>query len=640
MAAEVVGAYHFVLTIGGVDVGFILYKDQSGNLSWYEGLAEKYAPQSRVQTFSYEHLPPDVDQPLAAEDWSGGAGYDTVRTADGVSALTKYSYSRGVNMSYSKKFMLAHKLEALLEDDGTAIADVPTCFYYSPSYGLFMGAGSYIYEFDFFTSQWSQRLAGSGTIKSIREHDGVLYASAGASTDYYYSGNGVSWTAYTAEDENADFFETRSNVLWKLKGQALKNSTTPTTTGWTGSDKFGHTTMTVSSFLQADGSLWGFYREGIFEYTGSAVSEVWRAPIVKSTNGKNPFYSGNGMIYLPYGNYLMQFDPSGASLIEAVYPLTEHITNREITGTITAVAGDERFLYVAVENADGNNYIMKGDVNTNKWDTWVYLGTKQATVMQWVPEGVGHTTNPVLMVGCDDTTINRVVLPRMGFTPDTDTACQFETSGTVYFPNWDYGALAFPKFLNEGDVSGTNVTATNTITLKYEKDNEGSYTTIVSAIDSGHSSEPVTTEVEFNVLRPVVVLASGSRYTTPVCDGIAVHATGNPPRRRQWNLTIILANDLLMTDGQIDVEQDVRWVKDMLRQAVNRRATLTDRSGETAFVIVRDMQGKGIRPVMLGGEERDVEVIDLTLVEVTRLTSQSQDFYWGVDAYGGGKVWS
>ena len=640
MSAEIVGGYHFGVDVDGVFVGFILYKDENGNLAWYEGLAEKYAPQQRTQTFSYEHVPPDVDTPLAAEKWSG-SGTNRVRVAEGNDQLAKYSYSRGVNLSYDKKFMLAHRVETALQTDNTAIDATPLVFYHSPSYGLFMGAGQYIYQFDLPTQQWALRssTASGVTIKSFREYNDALVAASGSGYDYYTSGDGSSWTAFTTDDENADFFETRSNILWKINGQAIKNSTDPTITGWSGSDKLGHTSMTPAGFLQADGSLYGFYKEGIFEYTGSAVNELWRAPLVRANNGHHPFLAGDGFIYVPYGNYLMKVEP-GTFSIEGVFPLTEQLTSPEITGTFTAQTGDERHLYVAVTNGEGNNYIMKGDVTTNKWDTWVYMGTTVVTSLIWVPEGVAHATNPCLMVGTSTPTAGFIILPRAGFTPDTDSNCRFETTGTVYWANWDWGALAFPKFLNEGDIAGTGLTASNTVALKYEIDNSGSLVTILTASDSGHSNAAISTKVEFNELRPAVTLTSGSPYSTPVVTGFAVHATLNPPRKRQWRAKIVIANDLPMTDGQVDTKQDARWIKDMLDQAVQTRCTLYDRRGNTAFVILRDAQGQGIRPVTLGGEERDVEVVELLMVEVTPLSGTSQAFIYEEDAWELGKVWS
>ena len=642
MAAELLGAYSFVLTIGGVDTGFILFKDEGGNMAWYEGLAEKYAPAQRTQSFSYEYLPPDVDQPLAGEDWAGGAGYDRVRNADGVASTTKYSHSRGVNASYRHKAMLAHRIETALESDGTAIGDTPTDFYYSPTAGLFCLAGRYVYEFDNFTKEWTQRLdAGAGgTLRSMKEYNAGLVLSAGASADYYTSSDGSSWTAYTAEDENADFFETRSSVLWKVKGQAIKVSTTPTTTGWTGSDKFGHTSMTVESFLQADGTMCGFYREGIFVTDGTTLQDIWRAPAVASSNGKHATLGGDGFIYVPYGGYVMQFDPSLNSAVSAVFPLTEHLTNKEITGTPTAIAADERFLYVAIQNAEGNSYIMKGDVSTNEWHTWVYTGTAKVTAMTWVAAGVAHASNPCLMVGTNEPKAGFIILPRYGFTPDQDPNCRFETSGTMYGSNWDWGALAFSKFLNEGNVEADGASASNTVVLKYELDDSRTYTTLVTATDKGHSSASVLSEVSFNHARPVLSLNSGSAYSTPVCGGFALHATPNPPRRRLWRLTVILANDLVLNDGQIDTKQDVRWVKDRLRAGVNARVTLLDRAGDTAYVLLRDMQGKGVKPVRLGGEERDVELVDLTLVEITRLTDNLEEAVYGRDSYGSGRVYA
>lgn len=638
MAVENIAAYHFTLEIQGVVVGFHLMTQEDGSLAWREGLAEKYAAQSRTQAFSYEHVPPDVDQPLAGEDWYGGAGYDTVRNAEGPVSTAKYSYSRGVNASYRNMLMLSHRVETVLKSDSTAIDAIPRVFYHSPTLGLFVGAGRYIYRFDVTSSTWV--LVSSteidANIRSFREHDSVLYASTGALTDYYHTNNGTTWTEYVTENENADFFESRANVLWKVAANAIKNSLTPTIAGWTGSDKLGHASMTIEGLVQADGSLFAFYREGIFEYTGSAIRDLWRAPVVRTGNGVAPFLSGDGYIYVPYGGYLAKFDPSGQSPIEQVYPHTAINSNPEITGRVTAVAGDERFLYFAVKNGAGNTYIMKGNPAENEYHTWVYMGDIDVTALRWVAEGIAHLTNPALLVGTETPTAGIIILPRLGYTPNTDPNCRFETTGTLSGSNWDYGAQAFPKFLNRGNLAGKNITASNNVQLYYSIDGAANVN-MFDIISDGYAGEDVSTKVEFNVVRPVVVLNSGTVYDTPVATGFALHATPNPPRKRAWNLTVMLANNMRLNDDGID-DQDVGWVKSMLQLAWNDRPKLTDRNGGTSFVIVRDMQGQGIKPITVGGEKRDVEVITLQLVEVTRLTVNSQMANYDQDAYNSGEV--
>lgn len=639
MSAELIGAYDFVLTIKGVDVGFHLH-EEGGLKAWREGLAEKYAAQQRTQSFSYEHVPPDVDLPLAGEEFFGGAGYDSVRNADGSTSTARYSYSRGVNASHPRMLMLSHRIETALESDGTAIGASPTAFYYSPTLGMFLGAGRYIYRFDLTTGVWVEKstTAATANIRSFAEFNGKLFAATGTANDYYYTADGSTWTAFTAEDKNADFFATRSDIMWRVQGNSIQNSTDPTIAGWTGSDKMGHTSMTIAGFVQASGFLVGFYREGIFDYSGSAVRDLWRAPVVRAGNGANPYLHGDGFIYVPYGYSLMRYDPSGETPIEAVYPYSDIRASQEIVGEVTAVAGEEQQIYFAVKNGDGNTYIMKGDPNGNQWHTWVYMGSTDVTALKWVPEGVMHATNPVLLVGTEAPAAGYIILPRTGYTPNTDSKCRFETTGTITFPNWDFGAQAFPKFLNAGNVAGKGITAANTIQLLYDTDNSGSNVSILTQQDNGFGAEDVTTKVSFNVIRPVVTLSAGTAFDTPVCLGFALHATPNPPRRNAWNLTIRLANDLLLNDGQMD-NQDLRWVKDMLRLARNDRPTLTSRDGGTEYVIIRDIQGQGIKKVTIGGEERDVEIVNITLVEVTRLTNQSQVAVYGQDEYAGGKVY-
>mgnify|MGYP003343056525 FL=1 len=638
--------YDFRLTIDGTTYPFMLATDDTGKRLWNAGLAPMLTTQQRIDRFSYEHIPPEIDVPLAFEMWNEGAGYSTALTSG---SILRYNYSRGIDASCpSGHLHAAPSVHTTVESDDTAIAAAPTRIYQS-SLGVYILAGAYIYQYDTVTGKLYQRDDASATGVSyvdIIEMDGILYASRGATTAYKYSSDGTTWTTSTAADPYAEYFTVRQSTtdianLWKIVKQQITNTPDPINggTAWSGSDEVGHSSETTTGAVTVGNLIFVFKREGFYSYDGTNSRTVWTTPYRDSTNGKHPYVWVDGCIYAPYGRRLLRYDPYGDTSLTAVFPLDAH-DSTELKGQIVDITGDEDWLYLLVTNRAGNTYIIKGRPGEG-WHTLAYLSTTASTCMTVIGPTAVHSTNPVLSLGYG-TAFAYYILPRHNLCPADDPAYTFNTAGgTMYGPYVDFGAAAFNKFLNRGTVLGKNMSAGRSLALGYEIDDSGSTVAITTAVDNGLTEGTISSSVEFNRIRYYLTLASPDAAVSPVIDGITLHATLNPPRRRQWAPVVALSDELRTFEGRsTEYLPSADELEEILLAAATKRLTLTTMVGNTHTVRLLDATNAGVVRKQMGGKTYTARGLQLRLVEIEALSSNQSVAIYGESAYGDGRVYA
>jgi hypothetical protein len=658
--------YDFRLTIDGKEYGFLLAENE-GVKQWNDGLAPFITPQFRTGAFGYEHTPPEIEVPIAAEDWSGGAGYDLSATGGSVSSNI-YNYSRGVDLSYENRVFLSPALQDIPQSDLTAIDFPPTKFLYN-SYGLHMIAGYHIYKYETSSDTWVMVNDGSAAAlpvstggtqyyTDIVEHNGILFAarsspeSSDDAVSYRYSIDGLTWiqaslAASLFGNIYADYFTVKGNSssvsnLWKTRGNLILNNPDGTDYGsfgsssWSGTDEIGHTSETPTGLVTVNNDIWMFKKEGIYVYDGVAGQDIWTTKYVKDTNGRNPFLWIDNYIYVVYGDRLLQLNPFNSDLLP-VYPNPAQ-DSLETKGEITAVGGDSQFLYIAVKNTEGNTYILKGRPNGG-WHTLTYLGANDCNALVLVPPGVVHDDNPALVIGYG-TGSGYYILPRNQSKPDEDDNCVFEDSGFVVGSYINFGAKSFNKFLNRASLLGDGISAGRSVTLKYETDRSGTEVTLVEATSSGITEADETDDVQFNQIRYILHMATGDDVITPAVDSLALYATLNPRRKHIWRPVVALSDSLQLASGaDANTSQpSATKLKEMLFGAVTKRITLQDDQHHTYTVRLLDINSTGKIAKQIGGKRHDATGYQMTLVEIRAINTNQTVAVYGEHSYGQGAV--
>ena len=629
--AHSIGVYDIFLSFNSNKVGFVLGKDQEGNKRYWPGLAPVLAQQINTGSFSYEQLPSEIDVPVPMEHWDSAGVVDSEFGHTGAN-YNGYHYSQNIDASSGTRLYLSPERQAALENDQTAIAAAPTKFA-DTSLGFFMLAGAYIYEFDQGAGEWIERDDASVAAvdyKDIIEMDAVLYATRGSGADYKYSTDGITWTAFTDSDDNFDYFTVRgissgNAVLWGVKSDGLlKNTTDGQNSGvaWSAADAVGHTSETVRGVTEANDDIYVFKNEGIYRYTGTATEDVWLGgkQMQRTNNGSGPYVWYDNKVYVPYGDRLLQFDPtdSAGATLAFVFPVDNlHSESSELNGEITSVTGDGRWLYVAVKNAAGNTYIMRGNPYRNQgqgeWHTWVYLGANDCNALLVAGPGTIHTSNPSIMAGYA-TAASFYILVRAGLRPEDDGNYRFDTTSSAKLVgSWkSVGAQAFPKFLNAGRVVAESATAGRPVVLKYEVDsNLGVETVLVTATTVGSTVANVSTDVSFNRIREIVTLLTADNTVSPTGIGFVFNTTPNPPRKRVWSFEVVVGDEL-EGNGGVRSRYSGKDLEAFLFNSVNERVTLYDRRNRTFTVRVLDIRTVRATPT----ESGDTEAVSMQVAQI------------------------
>jgi hypothetical protein len=490
--------YDISLEHGGTRKGYELARNENDEPQFSAGLVDPVIPQQASGDFGYNTQPFKVNTHITFENWRRGAGVHIEEP--GALSSSAYSYSQGVDLSWGSRAYISPSRNA--STDLTA-AWVEAQF---TSDGVMVLVADELWEWT--GAGFTARSFAAGTTpKSIIEFEGNEFVAMGSGGDYEYSSDGVTWTASTLTDTNAEFFALRSGQdgsarLWKITdtgGLSVSDNPVNAGTQWSTEIQVGDTWETVTGMVAASDFLYIFKEEGIYSFDGFIVEDVYPArQLAVPNNGLQTLYWQDGFVYANYGDRLFQFDPQNRSM-RKVFPVDGREGHPEINGTITALDGDGEHIYFALKNAAGNTYIMKGrpsydrDIDS-EWHTWTYLGANDVSVISLQRAGAIDASNPVLLFGYG-TVASYYILPGPGLRPEDDASYLFDAAGGTVFGPWvDGGTLLNTKLLSAGRIIEENGTAARYSALAYAVNGSSTFTDLAQAEGAGivirHGQQP------------------------------------------------------------------------------------------------------------------------------------------------------
>lgn len=252
--------------------------------------------------------------------------------------------------------------------------------------------------------------------------------------------------------------------------------------------------------------------------------------------------------------------------------------------------------------------------------------------------GTIHAENPVVLTGYSDRSID-YILPRAGMRPEDDINYRYETDfgGTTAeaVGSWvDFGASAYPKFLNRGTFLGEGVTAGKYVTLDYQTEDVPG--TLLLATQNGLSAENVDGVVAFHRIRYVLGATTTSSSSTPILLGWTVQATLNPPRYRVWSTIVDTSPEGSLFGGSTDYMEDPYDLEDFLYRATTQRVTLQDYRGREFVTRLSDIQPIGLKHYKVGGDDRLAPIYQIQLIEISPISPTGTPLVYGSGAWGQG----
>lgn len=162
----------------------------------------------------------------------------------------------------------------------------------------------------------------------------------------------------------------------------------------------------------------------------------------------------HGIWFVPHVRGLLLFQDRGDAgfLIADAGPGREADTENPVRGQITAMAGDDHWLYVALYSVTGDSYILAGREAVGEE---VQFGRMVWHPLATIPDS---TCGAMLISGLSDTPrlffgvgpqVGYITLPRSADNPLADTQSRYATAGSLYLPAHSWNAPTTRKVWRE-----------------------------------------------------------------------------------------------------------------------------------------------------------------------------------------------
>jgi hypothetical protein len=437
----------------------------------------------------------------------------------------------------------------------------------------------------------------------------VFYLAMGPYDAYYYCEDPLAedpiWTESTLTDHIAYRFLTASNptktanILCKTD---YPNIVTYTTDGrniadggseWSSAVYVGLTGSSEVNIFTLNGNIAVGRAEGLYEYdTSGGVekiinlnSDLSNTAFSSVINWKaNTYYNTNwGLNELT--NYY-SLNKVGAMEIDAKI---------ELKGQCTALTSDEDFIYEAV--LSGSN-------------TTIYKGFKVGDIWSWCPFIYNGANTCKSMMIYSDPLLN--VKPKFLFftygsvlkscnlslTPSNDSNCDFAASGNLV-TSYDYGTNPYwDKIFQSVIIETYNCAAGRTVTIKYRKDSETTFTALTSAIaKNGVQRINLSSQIACKRIQFEIDLVTNDSTKSPEIHMFTVSGVEKPESFRVHEATYYLGED---------PSKKAKTIRDFLRSAKT----------ETGLIKFADLRYKDITTtptyswvILQPGYPQEVEVV-------------------------------
>jgi len=474
----------------------------------------------------YEVRPevPQYRNPLvfSQDNWVGGHGQ--YRFID----RTKYFEGQSIDTTQDGRIILG-PLITEVQEHGSPDTDLdsnPVKFCYFPAVSKWLVATSgEIYLYDSTDNDWDEATTEVAGVTDLKVYGAIAYASIGSGTKYYYSANGTDWTQTDLDYGYAHKIFVAPNpagtldVMWGFKQpNELRNTTDGRAKGtgveWTNPPAYiGDASTNITNMFMVNDNLLIGREDNLYHYDSNGGLHPLRDDLKENRSSENFKY----ICKWQTGTYFSEIDGVGEitsynsySPCGALYGI-DNIGKR---GKVVGLAADKDWRYEAWDEG-ANTIIYKGrEIRRNgelreEWCPWVFLGTETCADIATCQHS---TTDRRLWFGYTKST----AYVKLSDNPTADSNAKFAASGFLRM-SYDYGSNPNNDKIWQSVIIETKAcSSTQTVTIKYRKDNDTTATTISGAITKNgvhkyYFANPVSCKrIQFEVH-----LATGSSSATP-----------------------------------------------------------------------------------------------------------------------------
>lgn len=460
-------------------------------------------------------------------NWSGGHGQRIFANP------TMIFEGQSIDITQDGKLFLGPAINEVYENDDSELDTAPLGFFWSEtaSKWLCWTTGKvYIYG-----TKWTAATTTLAGVTGMAEFSGFIYAAMGASTKYYYSSDGDTWTQTDLTDGYANNFLIAPNPtgtaenLWKFK---TPNELSRTTDGrtvaaggvqWESPTYVGETSNDITNIFLHANKIYIGKEDGLFWLDSNGGVHPELPGELKVNHSTDNFkYVAQWQTSTYFSLLLSGGELTTADTYRPVYPLVD-IDDIGKKGNTVGISSEPEFLYWAVDEGT-NTHIYKGrEVLTNQglqwqWCPWVFLSTNTCSTIKVCQHS---TTDRRLWFGYGTHT----AYVTLSDNPLADSAATYTASGFCRM-SYTYGTdPVFDKLWQSAVVeqhrvaSGAETAASSgeTVQIKYRDDTDTTATSVISAyntagvVETNFSSALSNKRIQFEIH-----LASDTAAATPV----------------------------------------------------------------------------------------------------------------------------
>jgi hypothetical protein len=539
----------------------------------------------------FGNQPAVIEMPMVWK--SGHLGYgDELQRAEG-----RYFYGENIDARFQDEVLPGPSVTTLTTTCGSNLTR-----FIEHNGKLFLLGGRYVKSIDTSdaTVHDERDLGASNAGTDMEVFGGVLYVGLGFGAGDFIHRCDAAGTWAQDDDVQAGYFCTKQDRFYASGNtyQVKSCAADPFVDGnWTSLYTIGDFGTTITGLCSLDELVYVGKTDGLHALDSNNICPCLTPELraYKSTDNCRNLMVWHGMVYVPHIRGLLQYQPLGEQgfAVASVGPGRDVTSNCPVRGQVTALAGDDRWLYCAVY--DGTN-------------TWIMAGREPKTELEatygrvlWHPlakiasakcEAMfisGLWTNPRLWFGAGSSACY-IVLPANSDNPRQDSNSRYALSGSYYLGANDWKTPTTSKVWKSIEVSAENLAPTRYLDIYYSID-DGTWTLAGRASTSpthtlsllGEGLAGVTGH-KIAVRADYVQVGAASPF---VLRSIVARAAERPVQVEVITAKIRCADKLPLRKGGTCPRSGATILSDLRALAtINQAATLKDIVGTSRQVLV------------------------------------------------------
>ncbi|KKL98835.1 hypothetical protein LCGC14_1820470, partial [marine sediment metagenome] len=489
------------------------------------------------------------------------------------------------------------------------------------SSGHYVLIGAWCLKWNDSTPAWEVAkglLAKTGT-GMVGDPGGWLVVATGNDANYWYSTDG---SAFTQSNSKAIKLAIVGATYYKSGVAGLDTSiyaaSDPTANAnWGSAVAIGSTTHEITDLLEHEGNIYIMKENHPYYYDGTTVFAILREMerTEVSTQGKNAISWRSGL-YVPAG--LQDLWERLDSTNTEVGPGGKCRGFADFSGRVMALASDGHYLYLFADN--GSDI----EILAGRWET--IPGVEVATDFRWHPlaevtmADIEHaivestTGDPRLWFG--STVIKYAYVPEKYGDVVNDSSYRFATGGTHQSCYYRTEFLEATKDFFSFTLLSKGLTANITVTVKYEIDDAGSWTTLGSAFATSPSQKQYfPADTTGKKIRFQYTFTTNDDTKTPEIEGIVVKTRIRFTGLQEWIVGIVCEDEATLKNN-VKSTQLGSIIRSQLETWHNTAwpITLYDYDGGSHSITIQGIsEGELVSIPSMGGHEESKWTSTITL---------------------------